>query len=89
MPIEKYECSLHDEDGVVVEKAAVHIHGHPGITDWEGTIGPVEAELEIGPTYRLRLEDGREGLIVIQSQMKAWGGASGRRYSFEGVGGLT
>jgi hypothetical protein len=91
MPIEKYTCSLHDDETLIFEDAAVHVHGHPGITEWGGTLGPVEVELEIGKTYRIKVTDergSRDGLVIVQRQMKAWGGASGHRYEFEGVGGL-
>jgi hypothetical protein len=88
MPVEKSTGSLHIDERVLVESTPVHIHGHPGITEWHGTIGPVEAELEIGPTYRLRMEDGRAGLIVIKAERKSWGDTPGKRYEFEGSGAL-
>lgn len=89
MPIEKLSCSLHDDAETVVASTAIHIHGHPGITEWHGTLGPLEEPLEIDKAYRIKLDDGREGLIVIRQAMKAWGGASGQRYEFEGTGPLA
>lgn len=89
MPIERHNCRLSLNDTVVDEAVPVHVHGHPGITDWGGTLGPTEVGLEIGPTYKLLLPDGREGLIVIKAERKSWGGDPGKRYEFVGAGFIT
>ena len=88
MPKEQYTCSLHLDEATIVEETQVHVHGHPGITEWHGTVGPTEVELDIGPAYLLKLADGRSGLIVIKAKRKSWGGATGNRYEFEGTGSL-
>lgn len=88
MASEKHTCSLHDEDGTVVKETTVFIEGLPGITEWSGTIGPMDEDLEIGLRYRLRLEDESDGLIVIARKMRNWGGATGNRFEFKGVGAL-
>jgi len=85
---EKHTCSLHDEDRVVVPETHCWIYGHPGITEWSGRLGPIEQELELDKTYRLRLEDGSDGLISIARKMKPYGDVPGDRYEFRGVGAL-
>ena len=88
MAKEKYTCSLHDEDGTVVESTTCWVTGFPGITEWSGKVGPMDEALEIGPAYRLRLEDGRDGLITIVRQLRNWGDQTGNRYEFMGRGTL-
>lgn len=89
MAKEKHTCSLHDEDGTVVDETTCWIVGHPGITEWSGTLGPMDQELKIGPAYRLRLADGRDGLIVVARKLRNWGDMTGNRYEFAGSGALT
>ena len=86
MPIEKYTCSVSLNDETVIESTPIHVHGHPGITEWGGTLGPTETELEVGWTYKIMISDGREGLIIIKGALKAWGGVVGQRYEFTGGG---
>jgi len=89
MPVDRYSCRLSLNDQVVIESVPVHVHGHPGITDWGGTLGPTEVELEVGPSYMISLPDGRDGLIVIKGKRKTWGGETGIRYEFTGGGFIT
>ncbi len=88
MAKEKHTCSIHDENGVVVEETTCFIEGLPGITEWSGTIGPMDAELESGPTYRMRLADGRDGLIIVVRKLRNWGDMTGNRFEYMGRGAL-
>lgn len=83
---EVHPCSLHDEAGTVIESTNCTVNGHPGITDWGGTVGPTDVELSFGVPYRLRLADGRDGLIVIERKLRAGAAMTGNRYVFTGRG---
>lgn len=89
MPVERHTCRLSLNDDLVAEDVPVHVHGLPGITDWGGTLGPTEVPLDIGPTYKILLPDGKEGLIVIKGERKSWGDQPGKRYEFVGAGFIT
>lgn len=85
-----HRCDIRGEGGKVVAEGvevALQVNPKDGEAIWFGTISVTDVcDLEAGVRYRMELDDGRAGEIVVQRN--TYVGGVDRAVSFRGAGPL-